>query len=71
MKDMRKNGIEVQIGTYALHHHRAFQNNPLIELFGSLNNSTWCFSHTLSLPLFNELTIDQQELIVKELISRV
>lgn len=67
MAEMRAKGIEVQIGTYSLHHHTAFNNNEDIRLEGSLEQSTWCFKHALALPLYNDLTLDVQKLIVEEL----
>lgn len=69
MKEMKAKGIEVQIGTYALHMHRAFNNHPLVEIKGEMKNSKWCFEHTLTLPLFNDLTFQQQEFIITELKS--
>lgn len=69
MQEMKAKGIEVQIGTYSLHMHNAFKNNPLIQLKGDMGNSKWCFDHTLTLPLFNDLTFEQQEYIVAELKS--
>jgi len=67
MSEMRAKGIEVQIGTYSLHMHKAFQNNPLIELKGDMSNSKWCYTHALALPLFDGLTIEEQGTIVDEL----
>tara|TARA_R110001606_G_scaffold384411_1_gene547269 strand:+ start:120 stop:1223 length:1104 start_codon:yes stop_codon:yes gene_type:complete len=67
MQEMRAKGIEVQIGTYSLHKHNAFKNGSMIEVKGNMENSTWCFHHALALPLYNDLTEDLQELIVKEL----
>ena len=67
MKEMRSKGIEVQIGSYSLHMHDAFRNNPQVELCGKLSNSKWCYEHALALPLYNDLTCEQQEYIVKEL----
>jgi len=67
MIKMKEKGIEVQIGTYALHMHNAFTNNDLISILGLMNNSKWCFEHTLTLPLYNDLTFIEQEYIVYEL----
>ena len=67
MNTMRAKGIEVQIGTYALHMHKAFNNNPLVEIKGEMKNSKWCYDHTLTLPLFDDLSMEQQEYIVSEL----
>ena len=35
MSEMRKKGIEVQIGSYSLHMHNAYNNNPNIEIKGN------------------------------------
>ena len=67
MKELRAMGIEVQIGTYSLHMHKAYQENPMVEIKGDMKNSAWCYSHALALPLFDDLTFGQQETIVKEL----
>jgi len=67
MSYMRGKGIEVQIGTYSLHMHNAFNNHPLVEIKGDMDNSKWCYDHTLTLPLFDELTNEQQNYIVEEL----
>ena len=67
MSEMRSKGIEVQIGSYSLHMHNAYNNNPLVEIKGNLSNSKWCFEHALALPLYNDLTEELQEIVVKEL----
>jgi dTDP-4-amino-4,6-dideoxygalactose transaminase len=67
MKEMRAIGIEVQIGTYALHMHKAFQGSDKIGLSGRMSNSRWCYDHALALPLFDEMTFEQQEIVVNEL----
>lgn len=67
MKELRAMGIEVQIGTYSLHMHNAYRQNPMVEIKGVMKNSAWCYSHALALPLFDDLTFDQQKTIVKEL----
>ncbi len=67
MQEMRAKGIEVQIGSYSLHMHDAFKNSPLVEIKGNMGNSKWCYDHALALPLYNDLTFEQQEHIIKEL----
>ena len=67
MRKMREKGIEVQIGSYSLHMHEAFNNNPNIEIKGNLSNSKWCFKHALALPLYNDLSFELQDYIVNEL----
>ena len=71
MKSMRSKNIEVQIGSYSLHMHKAFQNNSLIEIKGEMENSKWCYEHALALPLFNDLTIAVQEIIIEELVNSI
>lgn len=71
MKKMRDNGIEVQIGSYSLHMHNAFNNNTNIELRGEMKNSKWCYNHALALPLYNDLTYEMQEIIIKELVKNL
>lgn len=67
MSEMRSRGIEVQIGTYSLHMHKAFQNGDAIRLEGEMSNSKWCYKHALALPLYNDLTPELQKIIVNEL----
>ena len=67
MKSMRNSGIEAQIGTYSLHMCRAFQNKKTIKLHGSFENSIYAYYNCLTLPLYHELTFNQQELIVEQL----
>lgn len=69
MDEMRNKGIEVQIGSYSLHMHNAFNNNPQVQLVGNLENSAWCYKHALALPLYNDLTFEQQNFIINELNS--
>lgn len=69
MKEMRKLGIEVQIGTYALHLHKAFQKNNYIRLQENLENSKYSYDHYLALPLYHELTFEQQDYIISNLIK--
>ncbi|MCX6266792.1 MAG: DegT/DnrJ/EryC1/StrS aminotransferase family protein [Bacteroidetes bacterium] len=64
MTRMRENGVEVQIGTYSLHKHTAFQNNPLVRLDGMMRNSSVVFDHCLTLPLYYGLSIVEQKYIV-------
>jgi dTDP-4-amino-4,6-dideoxygalactose transaminase len=66
---MRKRGIEVQIGTYSLHQHEAFSNNPNCQIVGDLQGSRYAFDHCLTLPMYHEMTKDEQEYVVEELIK--
>jgi perosamine synthetase len=64
---LKRKGIEVQIGTYSLHMHPAFQPGPACTLYGSMAASTWVFNHCLALPLYHTLTPDQQTLVAEAL----
>lgn len=64
---LRGNGIEVQIGSYALHRHPAFAPGPLIDVRGPFPGSLKAYESCLALPLFNELTFAQQDEVVDAL----
>ena len=51
MSEMRNKGIEVQIGSYSLHMHKAFNDNSQIEIIGDLKNSKWCFESCFSITI--------------------
>ena len=67
MSEMRAAGIEVQIGSYSLHMHKAFNDNPQIKIKGKMQNSRWCYEHALALPLYDDLTEELQKNIIEEL----
>ncbi len=69
MSEMRSKGIEVQIGSYSLHMHNAFNNNPSVKIIDNPINSKWCFERALALPLYHELTYEIQKKIISELDS--
>jgi perosamine synthetase len=71
MHEMREIGIEVQIGTYALHMHPAFAPGELCRVAGNLATSRAAFDHCLVLPLFHQLTRGDQEIVVRELTKRL
>ena len=66
---MREKGIEVQIGTYALHLQPAFAGNPLCVFAGTLTGSHSAFQRCLALPLYHELTAADQARVIRELAS--
>lgn len=66
---MRDIGIEVQIGTYSLHMHPAFQNKDIAQINGVMSNSFYAYANCLALPLFHDLTYEQQELVIDNLIK--
>jgi dTDP-4-amino-4,6-dideoxygalactose transaminase len=69
MHQMRETGIEVQIGTYALHMHKAFNANKNCHIAGDMSNSRYVFDHCLTLPLYDAMTAADQEYVVSQLIE--
>jgi dTDP-4-amino-4,6-dideoxygalactose transaminase len=70
MAMMREKGVEAQIGTYALHMHKAFSaNKQKVRIYGKLKNSTYVFEHALALPLYHEMTQKEQEHVVNTLLA--
>jgi perosamine synthetase len=69
MKKMRGNGIEVQIGTYALHMHPAYSADATCTIMSNMPGSRFAYQHCLTLPLYNELTNSDQEYVVQQLCS--
>ena len=67
MKEMREQGIEVQIGTYSLHLHPAFQNEAECRIHGTMEGSLLSFRRALALPLFHEITAEQQDQVITTL----
>ena len=67
MQRMRQMGIEVQIGTYALHMQKAFLPMDKCAFCGDMNHSKYVFEHGLTLPLFHEMTEKEQERVVDAL----
>jgi dTDP-4-amino-4,6-dideoxygalactose transaminase len=68
---LRADGIEVQIGTYALHQHPAYAKGRAVEVRGSLEGSRYAFEHCLALPLYHELTFEQQDEVVAALCGQL
>ena len=71
MDQMREIGIEVQIGTYSLHMHKAFYDNNNCRIAGDMSNSRHVFEHCLTLPLYDAMTLADQEYVVSQLIEAV
>lgn len=57
-KYLQEQGIETQIGTYALHLEPCFAN---VKRVGSLKNSEELYNNLLTLPLHHNLTTEDQE----------
>jgi dTDP-4-amino-4,6-dideoxygalactose transaminase len=68
MKEMRRRGIEAQIGTYSLHMHPAFRDGSAVGIRGEMTGSKYAFDHCMALPLYHDLSFAQQEEIVGTMI---
>ena len=71
MTRLRAEEIEVQIGTYALHRHPAYQVGPLVRHATDFPGSCRAADQALALPLFHEMTFEQQDRVVAALIAAV
>ena len=69
MQQMRARDVEVQIGTYALHRHSAFAPSSYCRVHGQMSGSGYTFEHCLTLPLYHELSYEQQHTICTILVS--
>ena len=68
MQTMRDQGIETQIGTYSLHMHKAFaQSDYCRHAASGFPGSRYAFDHCLTLPMYHEMTKDEQEYVVQKL----
>ena len=67
MNILRPQGVEVQIGTYSLHMHPAFRNELYFRISGEMKGSTSAYDHCLTLPLFHDMTIEEQDYVVNKI----
>lgn len=64
---LRKSGIESQIGTYSLHMHKAFSQNDRCRIIGPMPGSKFAFEKCLTLPMYFEMTDQEQDFVFKKL----
>jgi len=69
IEQLKSKNIETQIGTYALHLHPAFNQNPNCRIIGDMSGSRYAFDHCLTLPLYHDMTDDDQQYVVAELLE--
>ena len=67
IKKMKDKGVETQIGTYALHMHNAYKNSSNCRIKGDMTGSRYAFEHCLALPLYHDMTFEEQDYVVKRL----
>lgn len=66
---LKERKIETQIGTYALHMHEAFCKNPNCRISGEMSGSRYAFDHCLTLPLYHDMTLDEQDYVLTQLVD--
>jgi perosamine synthetase len=71
MNALRPQGVEVQIGTYSLHMHPAFQNGRHFTIHGSMTGSIASFNQCLTLPLYHDMTEEEQDYVVRKVIELI
>jgi perosamine synthetase len=71
IEQLKKKEIEAQIGTYSLHMHKAFSSNQECRIIGEMAGSRYAFDHCLTLPLFHEMTEDEQDFVVQGLLEAI
>jgi len=69
IEKLKTKNIETQIGTYALHMHNAFKENPNCRIFGDMSGSRYAFEHCLTLPVYNEMTEEDQDYVTQQLLQ--
>ena len=67
ISNLAEKNIETQIGTYALHMHKAFSDNPQCRIMGDLPGSQYAFKHCLALPLYHSMTEHEQITVIQEI----
>ncbi|MCW9097828.1 MAG: DegT/DnrJ/EryC1/StrS family aminotransferase [Ignavibacteriaceae bacterium] len=71
MKKLKERNIESQIGTYSLHMHSAFNANSKCRIMGDMQGSRFAFEYCLTLPLYHEMTNEEQGYIVQQLVMTI
>lgn len=69
IKKLAQENIQAQIGTYALHMHKAFYDHPDCRINGDMAGSRYAFEHCLTLPLYHEMTREEQQFVIEKIIK--
>jgi len=64
---LAEKGIQSQIGTFALHMHKGFNENPNCHIQGRMSGSRYAFDHCLTLPMYYEMTDEEQKYVIEQL----
>ena len=71
IRKLKEKGVETQIGTYSLHMHKAFNENPNCRIVGDMSGSRHAFEHCLTLPLYHGLDPSDQQYVVERLLEAI
>jgi dTDP-4-amino-4,6-dideoxygalactose transaminase len=69
IEKLKRKNIETQIGTYSLHMHKAFSASSNCTIHGEMPGSRYAFDHCLTLPLYHDMTDEDQQRVVSELLK--
>ncbi|MBW2049066.1 MAG: DegT/DnrJ/EryC1/StrS aminotransferase family protein [Deltaproteobacteria bacterium] len=67
--ELRRKGIEVQIGTYSLHLQPAFASSSQCEHRNGFSGSNFAYSHCMTLPLYHGMSEGKQREVVEAIVS--
>lgn len=71
MDALRAQGVEVQIGTYALHRQPAFRNKQTCRHAGPFPGADYAFDHCLTLPMYSGMSQREQDMVVHALLREL
>ena len=66
---LKEKKIETQIGTYALHMHKAFNDNSHCHIMGGMPGSRYAFENCLTLPVYHDITDEEQAYVARQLVE--
>jgi len=69
IEKLKEKNIETQIGSYSLHKLKAFYDNPNCRVRGDMAASKYAFDHCLTLPLYHDMTTDEQNYVINQLLG--
>lgn len=64
MSRLSEQGIQTQIGTYALHQQNAFSKSNNCQINGDMSGSIYAFDKCLTLPMYHDMKPAEQQLVV-------
>lgn len=71
MNDLRNLGIEVQIGSYAIHRCKRFLYESKAIVYGSMKSTDNAYEKALALPLYPQMSKTDQQTVIDKLIETI